>query len=68
MVVESLCDSVLVGGSVGVIVAAPVFDDQAGSNSESRRHELISSSPSLPLNDSIQAFCHGEPRINEKRI
>jgi hypothetical protein len=31
------------------------------SRSESKRHELSSSSRSLPLNDSIQAFCHGEP-------
>ena len=27
----------------------------------SKRHELRSSSRSRPLNDSIQAFCHGEP-------
>jgi hypothetical protein len=31
------------------------------SRSESKRHELSSSSRSRPLNDSIQAFCHGEP-------
>ncbi len=31
------------------------------SSSESNCHELSSSSRSRPLNDSIQAFCHGEP-------
>jgi hypothetical protein len=30
------------------------------SSSESKRQELSSSSRSRPLNDSIQAFCHGE--------
>jgi hypothetical protein len=30
------------------------------SRSESKRHELSSSSRSLPLNDSIQALCHGD--------
>ncbi|ORW71611.1 hypothetical protein AWC23_12575 [Mycobacterium saskatchewanense] len=30
------------------------------SRSESKRHELSSSSRRRPLNDSIQAFCHGE--------
>jgi hypothetical protein len=29
--------------------------------SESKRHELSSSSRGLALNDSTQAFCHGEP-------
>jgi hypothetical protein len=48
-------------GSVGVVVAAPVFDDHAASRSESKRHELSSSSRSRPLNDSIQAFCQGDP-------
>jgi hypothetical protein len=31
------------------------------SSCESKRHELSSSSRSLPLNGSIQAFSHGEP-------
>ena len=37
------------------------------SSSESKRHALSSSSRSRPLNDSIQAFCHGEPGIDEQR-
>jgi hypothetical protein len=48
-------------GSVGVVVAAPVFEMTRASSSESKRHELSSSSRSLPLNGSIQAFSHGEP-------
>ncbi len=31
------------------------------SRSELKRHEFSSSSHSQPFNDSIQAFCHGEP-------
>jgi molybdopterin-guanine dinucleotide biosynthesis protein len=38
------------------------------SRSESKRHELSSSSRSLPLNDSIQAFCHGDPDQTLKNV
>ena len=48
-------------GPVVVVVAAHPSMITRASSSESKRHELSSSSRSRPLNDSIQAFCHGEP-------